>query len=347
LHHVEGLEFVYALVLFVGLVSALYGALVATGMLERKVLLAASTMSSLGLMFGSAAASYWIHEEVSGMNLALLAAFWYMAVHAFAKATLFLVSGHLIHATHSRFSEGDLEFGKKMLPAFLATVLATALLVGFLPPAYWVKSAMDEVMEHLLMHEKMGIPFVLLVAASICYAAILARFLSLNFLKGEKPHHEHVEGATLMKAGYLMMVSVLFILIFIILTQLHEFVSAGFMPASFAVGSAVFIAYIGAIARPRISTLSKIGTFFNDRMLLPALNDFIAPAIGFAVAKAVNYGNKGIDAFCNTKVMPALFEIISKGIRAIQTGYLKDYTKIVLGFVMFFLILSAIWGVMP
>jgi len=346
LHHVEGLEFVYALVLFVGLVSALYGALVATGMLERKVLLAASTMSSLGLMFGSAAASYWFHKDVSGMNLALLAAFWYMAVHAFAKATLFLVSGHLIHATHSRFSEGDLEFGKKMLPAHLATWLATALLVGFLPPAYWVKSAMDEVMEHLLIHEHMSIPFVLLVAASICYAAILARFLSLNFLKGEKPHHEHVEGATLMKAGYLMMVSVLFILIYIISTQLPEFVSAGFMPASFAVGSVVFIAYIGAIVRPRISTLSKIGTFFNDRMLLPALNDFISPAIGFAVAKAVNYGNKGIDAFCNTKVMPALFEIISKGIRAIQTGYLKTYTKIVLGFVMFFLVLSAILSVL-
>jgi len=347
LHDVPGLEFVYMFVLFVGLISALYGALVATGMLERKVLLAASTMSSLGLMFGTAAASYWIHSD--GINLALLVAFWYMAVHAFAKATLFLVSGHLIHATHGRFSEGDFEFAMKMKPAFAATVIATTFLVG-IPPltAYWVKSAMDHVFEHLIEHG-MLLPFLLLISASLCYSAILARFLSLNFFKGGRPHHEHVEGYPLMKLGYLMMVSVVFILLYVIFTheETHEFVAAGLALSSIAVGIAVTIAYIGAVFKPRIETLSKIGTFFNDRMLLPALNDVISPAIGFSVAKAVNIGNRGIDAFCNTKVMPALFDMMSRAIRAIQTGYLKDYTKIVLGIVMFLLIMGALWGVMP
>ncbi|MEA2033581.1 MAG: proton-conducting transporter membrane subunit, partial [Euryarchaeota archaeon] len=94
LHGVPGLEFVYTVVLFVGLLSGLYGALAGSGMLERKVLLAASTMSSIGLMFAAGAASFWIHEEIAGINLALLVAFWYMAVHAFAKASLFLVAGH-------------------------------------------------------------------------------------------------------------------------------------------------------------------------------------------------------------------------------------------------------------
>ncbi|MHC1635654.1 MAG: NADH-quinone oxidoreductase subunit 5 family protein, partial [Candidatus Methanospirareceae archaeon] len=170
MHLVPGLEYVYVLVLFIGLVSGLYGALVATGMLERKVLLAASTMSSLGLMFGSAAASYWIHKEIAGMNLALLVAFWYLAVHAFAKASLFLVSGHLIHATHTRFSVGNFEFGKRMKTAFIVTIIATTFLVG-IPPltAYWVKSAMDEVMEHLI-HEGMFLPIILLLATSVTYS---------------------------------------------------------------------------------------------------------------------------------------------------------------------------------
>ncbi len=88
--HLEGYEYVYILVLFLGLISSLYAALVATSSLERKVLLAASTMSSLGLMFASAAASFWVGK------FALLVAFWYLITHAFAKATLFLVAGHLI-----------------------------------------------------------------------------------------------------------------------------------------------------------------------------------------------------------------------------------------------------------
>ncbi len=346
LHGVPGVESVYLLVLFVGLISALYGALVATGMLERKVLLAASTMSSLGLMFGTAAASYWIHEEIAGMNFALLVAFWYMAVHAFAKASLFLVSGHLIHATHTRFSVGGLELAKKMKVTFIVTVIATTFLVG-MPPltAYWVKSAMDEVMEHLLVHNGMLLPLILLLATSLTYSAILARFTSLNFIKGEKPKHEHLEGCNLMKLGYVLMVSVLFILLYRIFVneETEIFVHAGYVNTSILVGLAILLAYVGAIYKPRITSLSAIGTFFNDRMYLPFVNDYIVPRIGFFIARIVNdFGNRAIDGFCNTLVMPGLFGAISRGIRAIQAGYLARYIKIVLGLVMIIVILVSL-----
>ncbi len=355
LHSVPGLDVVYLFVLFVGLLSGLYGALVATGMLERKVLLAASTMSSLGLMFGSAAASYWITEPLMSVcgwevSLAVLVAFWYLAVHAFAKASLFLVSGHLIHATHTRFSVGNLEFSSKMKVTFAITVIATTFLVG-MPPftAYWVKSAMDEVMEHLL-HEGMLLPLILLLATSLTYSAILARFTSLNFIKGEKPKHEHLEGGNLMKLGYVLMASVLFILWYLIFVseETEKFVHAGYVSTSLLVGIAILVAYLGAIYKPRIYSLSAIGTFFNDRMYLPYLNDYIIPRIGFFVAHLVHhYGNRAIDGFFNTKVMPGLFGLISRGIRAIQTGYLARYIRIVLGVVMFILILVSIGGVHP
>jgi NADH:ubiquinone oxidoreductase subunit 5 (subunit L)/multisubunit Na+/H+ antiporter MnhA subunit len=342
LHAVPGLETVYLIVLFVGLLSGLYGALAGSGMLERKVLLAASTMSSIGLMFASAAASFWVG------HLAVIVAFWYMAVHAFAKASLFLVSGHLIHATHSRFLNGGRDFAKKMMPAFIVTIVATTFLVG-IPPltAYWVKSAMDEVMEHLV-HELGLLPIVLLVLTSVIYSGVMAKFLTLNFMKGEKPPHEHTEGGGLMIVGYSLMVSVLFVLFYMIFTshETHEFVSAGFATVSFAVGILALLAYLFGLFKPQISALSKLGTFFSDRMYLPFLNDFIVPKIGFYISHLVqDYGNRGIDGFFNTRVIPGLFGGISRGIRGIQTGYLSRYVNIVLGIVMVILILVSLGGV--
>ncbi|MEA1956917.1 MAG: NADH-quinone oxidoreductase subunit L [Euryarchaeota archaeon] len=349
LHGVPGVELVYTIVLFVGLLSGLYGALAGSGMLERKVLLAASTMSSIGLMFAAGAASFWIHHEIAGINLALLVAFWYMAVHAFAKASLFLVAGHLIHATHSRFCCGGFEFAKRMKTPFIATVIATTFLVG-MPPltAYWIKSAMDEVMEILWHEHHMLIPIILLILTSLIYSAIMARFLSLNFVRGEKPEHEHLEGGGLMKLGYTMMVSVLFILLYLIFTnaETEAFVHAGYASVSFAVGAGALIVYVIAVYVPRLKVFSRVpGTFFNDRMYLPFLNDYIVPKTGFFISRIVqNYGNRGIDGFFNTRVIPGLFGIISRGIRAIQTGYLKSYVKIVLGLVMVFLIIASLWG---
>ncbi len=349
LHHVPGLEIVYIIALFIGLISGLYGALAGSGMLERKVLLAASTMSSIGLMFAVGAASFWIHEEIAGINLALLVAFWYMAVHAFAKASLFLVSGHLIHATHSRFSCGGFEFAKRMKIPFIVTIIATTFLVG-IPPltAYWVKSAMDKSMEILWHEHHMLLPIILLILTSLIYSAIMARFLSLNFVRGEKPEHEHLEGGGLMKLGYTMMVSGLFILLYLIFTNAETkgFVDAGYASVSFAVGAGALIAYVIAVYVPRLKVFSRVpGTFFNDRMYLPFLNDYIMPKTGFFISHIVqNYGNRGIDGFFNTRVIPGLFGIISKGIRAIQTGYLKSYVKIVLGLVMVFLIVASLWG---
>ncbi|NMX22180.1 F420H(2):quinone oxidoreductase [ANME-1 cluster archaeon GoMg4] len=348
LNNVPGLELAYTIALFIGLISGLYGALAASGMLERKVLLAATTMSSLGLMFGVTAASYWIHTEVNGMNIAVLVGFWYLATHAFAKASLFLVSGHLIHATHTRFSVGDLELGKKMKITFATTIIATTFLVG-IPPltAYWVKSAMDHVMEHLAVHSI--VPLILLLVTSILYSGVLAKFTSTNFIKGEKPHTEHLEGGGLMKAGYVMMVSMLFVIFGLIFTrpELKEFVHAGFEPLSIAVGIAALASYGFAVYKPRIASLQKLGTFFSDRMYFPYLNDYLCPKIGFFISRICDCVSRGLDGFCNIWVMPGLFKRISGSIRLIQTGQLTRYVRIILSLVMAFLIIATIvMGVM-
>jgi NADH-quinone oxidoreductase subunit L len=128
-HH--ELETIYTIVLLLGLVSAFYGSLVALACRERKVLLASSTLSSLGIMFAVTSLSFWFGR------IAIVLAFLYLVVHALSKATLFLVAGHLIHATHDRFHCKV----RNMIPALIATLIATLCLSG-IPPIY---SLLDQV----------------------------------------------------------------------------------------------------------------------------------------------------------------------------------------------------------
>jgi NADH-quinone oxidoreductase subunit L len=338
--HSGGLEIVYVFMLFLGLISALYGASVALGCLERKVLLAASTMSSLGLMFASTATSLWVGK------IGVLVGFWYLIAHAFAKATLFLVAGHLIHVTETRFCVGNLELAKKLKIAFIITLIATIFLSG-IPPftAYWIKAGMDEVMHHL-EHEFGLLPLALLVLTSAVYSAFLAKFLSLNFVKGEKPHL-HLHGGRVMATAYTAMGSMLLVLLYLILAHKEpvasKFMEIGYETSALAVGLLCLVAYSIGAARPRVKALATIGTVFGDRVFIPVLNDFVIPKFGWAVALLIDLGNRGIDFFCH-KAIPDLFDVYSRGIRTIQKGYLRGYLKIVMGVVMFVLVALSLLG---
>jgi NADH-quinone oxidoreductase subunit L len=170
--------------------------------------------------------------------------------------------------------------------AFVATIFATICLSG-IPPftAYWVKSAMDEV-----IHEVGWIPLCMLVVTSVIYSAFLAKFLSLNFIKGMRPKHLHLHGETLMPIAYTIMVSMLAVLLYEILCDIEPiaggFVEKGFERSSLAVGLAVLISYVIALKIPRYDT--PVGRFLGDRMYLPALNDLILPKIGWAIVRLVD-----------------------------------------------------------
>lgn len=335
--HNFGVESIYVIVLFLGLISALYGALVALGCLERKVLLAASTMSSLGLMFATASASMWIGK------FALVVAFWYLITHAFAKATLFLVAGHLIHETHDRFCVGGKEVAKHLKPAFLAAILATFCLSG-IPPftAYWVKSAMDGVM-HYLEHEFGSIPLILLVLTSAIYSAFLAKFLSLNFIKGEFRLKAH-GGGGLMSSAYIAMGSMLLLILALYLLEheFHKFVEEGFLKSSIIVGFIALASYLITLIKPRFE--SPIGKVMGDRFYLAFLNDYLASKLGWTTAKIVDFSNRGIDFFCH-KAIPDSFTELSRGIRSVQSGSVERYLKIFVFLLLILLTIAVALGV--
>ncbi len=336
--HGFGIEFVYLFVLFLGLISSLYGASVALASRERKVLLAASTMSSLGLMFAAAAASKWV-----GL-IAVVIAFWYLMTHAFAKATLFLVAGHLIHVTHDRFLCGDKELLSKMKVTGAVTLFATITLAG-IPPltAYWVKAAMDEAM-HELMHEIGILPLALLILISAIYSAFLAKFFVLNFYKGKKPHL-HLHGGGVMAIAYTFMVSMLIILLIVILGKFDEhsleFIKAGFAASSAGVGLLVLATYIAGYIKPEYE--SVVGQILYDRVYLMALNDYIVAKIGWAIAWICDIFNRFVDFLAHT-ALPKFIEICSQGVRGIQNGSLERYAKIVVGIILILLLISSAMG---
>ncbi|WP_243678327.1 proton-conducting transporter membrane subunit [Vulcanisaeta distributa] len=166
-----GVEIMYLVTVYVGLLTALLGALFAMMIDERKVILAGSTMSSLGFMMGVTALTPFIPQVIHVgeyiVPLAVLVAFSYLILHALSKATLFLVSGHLIHVTHTRFNMGNLELGRRMKLAFYAT-LAAAISLGGVPPlaGYWIHAAMDEVATETISVVGYG-AYILMLLASL------------------------------------------------------------------------------------------------------------------------------------------------------------------------------------
>ena len=213
--------------------------------------------------------------------------------------------------------------------AFVATLIATLCLSG-IPPftAYWVKSGMEELLHHL---EEFGYyPLSLFLLTSVIYSAFLAKFLSLNFLKG-KEVETHTHGEILMQSSYLLMCLTLLPLIAYVVREVSE--------SSVIVGIILAIAYVLALFKPTYE--SRVGQFLSDRMYLMALNDLIVPSIGRVFIFLSYYFDKAVDLFAHS-VIPEMFENVSNAIRSVQRKSLTKYVEFVIG-LLFTILLIAGW----
>lgn len=149
-----------------------------------------------------------------------------------------------------------------------------------------------------------------------------------------------------MKVAYAVMVSMQLVLLAVILLGYDEhihFVEEGFLEISITVGLLVTVAYLIALFKPSIRSLSPLGNFLTDRMYMPFINDYIIPQIGWGIIKVVDSCNRGIDLTVH-RAIPSVFDEVSRAIRTIQKGHLRTYMKIVTGFVMVFMVISALVG---
>jgi formate hydrogenlyase subunit 3/multisubunit Na+/H+ antiporter MnhD subunit len=121
--------------LALGLASALFGVVFAAAQVDMKRLLAYSSIENIGLLFAGIglAVLFSAHDMKPMAALALTAALYHVASHAFFKSLLFVGTGAVLHATGER-SLGKLGGLIRYMPWVAWLTLVGALACAGLPP---------------------------------------------------------------------------------------------------------------------------------------------------------------------------------------------------------------------
>jgi NADH-quinone oxidoreductase subunit L len=169
-----------AVVLVIGLVTALYAGTCALGQDDIKRVLAYSTISQLGFMFFAA-----------GMR-AYAAAMFLLVAHAFYKGLMFLAAGSVIHGMHE---EQDMKqmgglFGR--MPVTAVTFLVGAFALAGVPPlaGFFAK---DQILE-IASHTGRAWIYALGTLGAALSAAYIGRLVFLTFFgrpRSERAEHAH------------------------------------------------------------------------------------------------------------------------------------------------------------
>ena len=124
-----GSSLALSIVLWIGVITSLLAALMATQQADIKRVLAYSTLSQLGLM-------------VSAIGLGVpVAALFHLFTHAFFKALLFLGAGSVIHSLHNEQNMWQMGGLRKKMPLTFWTFLIATLALSGCPPlaGFWSK----------------------------------------------------------------------------------------------------------------------------------------------------------------------------------------------------------------
>ena len=157
---------VQQLILWIGVATAVIGALIGTSQNDIKKVLAYSTVSQLGFMF-----------IALGVG-AYTAALFHVITHAFFKALLFLGSGSVIHGLHEEQDIRRMGGLKKLLPVTYITFLIGNLAIAGIPPFSGFFSK-DEILAHVFAGNK--IAYVLTSITAGITAFYMFRLLFLVF----------------------------------------------------------------------------------------------------------------------------------------------------------------------
>jgi NADH-quinone oxidoreductase subunit L len=154
-------------VLVVGLVTAIFAATCAIAQQDIKRVLAYSTISQLGFMFMAA-----------GMRAYAVAMF-FLVVHAFYKALMFLGAGSVIHGMHDEQDLREMGGLRRAMPITFVTFLIGALAQAGVPPlaGFFAKDAVLEVAQHT----NRDAVYLLGSVAAFLSAFYLGRMLFLTF----------------------------------------------------------------------------------------------------------------------------------------------------------------------
>ncbi|MDR1012130.1 MAG: NADH-quinone oxidoreductase subunit L [Opitutaceae bacterium] len=184
-------------VMWIGVITALYAALCAITQSDIKKVLAYSTLSQLGYMV----AAFGLGRIVEGKFLIVAgvgAAMFHLTTHAFFKALLFLGSGSVITGCHHEqdiFKMGGLR--KKMPLTFVTFSIGVLAIIGM--PFLSGFFSKDAIL-YLAMVKNMP-AFVLLTLTAVLTAFYMVRMWKITFLgesRSEESSHAHESGASML-----------------------------------------------------------------------------------------------------------------------------------------------------
>src|SRR6187551_1548825 len=175
------------LVSYVGIISALFAAVIACTQTDIKRVLAYSTMSQIGFMMFALGVSGTGGEE----GLGFTASMFHLFTHAMFKALLFLGVGAVIHFIHSN-EMNDMGGLRKHLPITHITFLIACLAIAGIPPFAGFFSK-----EEILLaayHHNIVIYWTALVTSGLTAFYMFRLYFNIFWNKPAHVHESHGEG---------------------------------------------------------------------------------------------------------------------------------------------------------
>lgn len=283
---------VLGLLMTVGVISALLGALLALAQDDLKRLLAYDTVSQVGIM---------IIGLATGTAAGAAGGVYHLVNHALFKSLLFLCAGAIVHRTGAtKLSEmGGLA---RRMPVIAAGFMLGAVSIAGIPPFNGYVSL--SLIHTGLLERQESVPYLLTLAAQVITMAALGRAAWLAFFR--RPAQDH-EGQEQLRPG-----------------MLTGFASLGACCLAFGAAGPLLLR---GLMTPAASSLLHPGRYafgvLSGSARLPALPvsfDYFSPAelgivaASIAVATALAWGYLRITE-------PGLI----RGLRAIHTGSANDY----------------------
>jgi NADH-quinone oxidoreductase subunit L len=205
-----------SIVTIVGVVSALFAAVIACTQTDIKRVLAYSTMSQIGYMMFALGVSGNSGEH----GLGYTASMFHLFTHAFFKSLLFLGAGAVIHLVHSNEMK-DMGGLRKYMPITHLTFLIACLAIAGVPPFAGFFSK-EEIL--LAAYNKSMIVYVVALLTSGLTAFYMFRlYFSIFWNKETEIHNNHGEGTFSMKLPLILLAICTIVVGFV---PFGEFVSA-------------------------------------------------------------------------------------------------------------------------
>lgn len=323
------------LVMYVGVFSAFFAAIIACTQTDIKRVLAYSTMSQIGyMMFALGVSGFWGEK-----GLGFTASMFHLFTHAMFKALLFLGAGAVIHYVHSN-EMGDMGGLRKKMPVTNAVFLIACLAISGVPPLSGFFSK-EEILTAAWEHSKI-IYAVGLITAGITAFYMFRLYFMIFWNKeyhshGHDSHHE--EAPITMKLPLLILAVATLVAGFIPFskyvsadgtafeTHLHikEAVVAVFAGVTGIIVAIIFYVKKNSKADAFSSLLGNLYRSAYRKFYVDELYLFVTKKIIFNLisAPAAWIDRNVVDGMMN--LIATATENFSDGVKSVQSGKISSY----------------------